>query len=271
MPSINKSIVFLALALSASAFGTSGHDARAHHQGMARHIQRNPSPAMDMIAPNPLRKRQTTRSNSARCAASAEQASSASVSSASVASVSSKSAAASKSSAAAASSSKAAAAAASSSKAAAAAKSSEQAKASSEAAAAKSSSEAKQNQAAKTSSKSPQPSPTSSKSSNSGGGLTTGGVATFFTQNGVAGACGKVHSDNDIICALDTVTYANGANCGKTVAITNDKTGQTVNVLVADECPTCEDAQSIDLSEGAFKALGGTVEEGEFPISWKFT
>jgi len=269
MPSINKCIVFLALALSVSALG-SGHDSRAHHQGMARHIQRNPSPDMDMIAPNPLKKRQTTRNNSKRCQASQEQASSASVSSASVASVSSKSAAASKSSAAAASSSKAAAAAASSSKAAAAAKSSADAKASSEAAAAKSSSEEKQNQAAKTS-KSPQPSPTkaSGGSSNSGGGLTTGGVATFFTQNGVEGACGKVHSDDDVVCALQTQTYAGGSNCGKTVAITNTKTGKTVNVLVADECPTCDDPQSIDLSEGAFKALGGTVEEGEFPIAWK--
>jgi hypothetical protein len=26
--------------------------------------------------------------------------------------------------------------------------------------------------------------------------------ATFFTQNGVAGACGKVHQDSDLICAM---------------------------------------------------------------------
>jgi len=242
MPSINKCILFLALSLSVSAFGTSGHDARAHHHGMARHIQRNPSLGMNMIAPNPLRKRQTTRNNTARCKASQEQASSASVSSASVASVSSASAAASKSSAAAASSSAAAAA----------SKSSEHAK----------------------------PSPTSDSSGNnnnnnnnggnSNSGLTTGGVGTYYLQDGVAGACGDFHSDDDIICALQTKTYAGGNNCGKMVAITNDLTKKTVNVLVADECPTCDNSMSIDLSKGAFHALGGTTEEGEFPISWKF-
>lgn len=58
--------------------------------------------------------------------------------------------------------------------------------------------------------------------------------ATFFTQNGVAGACGTVHKDSDIVCALDTPTYANGKHCGQKVAITNLKTGITVDVLVAD-------------------------------------
>jgi len=254
MPSINKCIVFLALALSASALGTSGHHARAH-QGLVRHIQRSPSPEMDMIAPNPLKKRQTSRSNTARCKASEAQASSASVSSASVASASSKSAAASQSS--------AAAAAASSSE------SSEKAKASSEAAAAQSSSSSSTHKSspAKTT-KSPQPTPASSNSDNSG--LTTGGVGTYYMQDGEAGDCGSYHSDNDIICALQTQTYAGGSNCGKMVQITNDLNHVTVTVLVADECPTCDNPQSIDLSQGAFKALGGTVDEGQFPISWKF-
>lgn len=58
--------------------------------------------------------------------------------------------------------------------------------------------------------------------------------ATFYTQNGNAGACGDKHADSDIICALETSTYAHGANCGKHVMITNTKTGKTVNVLVAD-------------------------------------
>jgi len=98
--------------------------------------------------------------------------------------------------------------------------------------------------------------------------MQTGGVGTFYTQNGQAGACGTVHPDSAIICALQTSLYANGANCGKTVQVTNLKNGKTVNVLVADECPTCDNDKSIDFSEGAFQALGGTVEEGEFPIGF---
>jgi rare lipoprotein A (peptidoglycan hydrolase) len=69
---------------------------------------------------------------------------------------------------------------------------------------------------------------------------------------------------------LDTPTYANGQHCGQKVAITNLKTGQTVDVLVADECPTCDNSQSIDLSTGAFAALGGVASDGTFPIAWKF-
>jgi rare lipoprotein A (peptidoglycan hydrolase) len=52
--------------------------------------------------------------------------------------------------------------------------------------------------------------------------------------------------------------------------ITNTENGKTVKVLVADECPTCNNKQSIDLSTGAFRALGGTVSEGIFPIAWQF-
>jgi rare lipoprotein A (peptidoglycan hydrolase) len=69
---------------------------------------------------------------------------------------------------------------------------------------------------------------------------------------------------------LDTPTYANGKHCGQKVAITNLKTGITVDVLVADECPTCKNSQSIDLSTGAFHALGGVDSDGIFDIAWKF-
>lgn len=58
--------------------------------------------------------------------------------------------------------------------------------------------------------------------------------ATYFTQDGVAGACGTVHKDTDLVCALDTPTYDSGKHCGQTVAITNKKNGKTVNVKVAD-------------------------------------
>ena len=54
-------------------------------------------------------------------------------------------------------------------------------------------------------------------------------------QNGVEGACGKVNPDSAIICALQTSLYANGANCGKTVRVTNLVNMQTVDVIVAGE------------------------------------
>jgi len=111
---------------------------------------------------------------------------------------------------------------------------------------------------------------TTSKSSSSTGSSYSGGVGTYFTQNGVEGACGQVHPDSAVICALDTPTYANGAHCGDTIMVTNTKNGKTVAVTVADECPSCTGPSSVDFSEGAFFALGGTVDEGEFPITWYF-
>ncbi len=38
-------------------------------------------------------------------------------------------------------------------------------------------------------------------------------------------------------------------------------------VAVADECPSCENANSIDLSVGAFTAIA-TEAEGMIPITW---
>lgn len=57
--------------------------------------------------------------------------------------------------------------------------------------------------------------------------------------------------------------------CGKSVQITNTATGKSVTVVVADECPTCENANSIDLATGAFKMIGD-ASEGVLPIEWKF-
>lgn len=119
---------------------------------------------------------------------------------------------------------------------------------------------------------SPKASATSGSSSSSSFGslagivsqVFSGGIATFFTQNGVAGACGQVHSDEDMVAALETSQYANGKHCGKYIQVVNKNTKITKKVLVADECPTCDSSNSVDFSKGAFKALGGTTEEGVF-------
>ncbi|KLO14702.1 barwin-like endoglucanase [Schizopora paradoxa] len=114
----------------------------------------------------------------------------------------------------------------------------------------------------------------SPSSSNSGSGdFITGGFATFFTQNGVAGACGNVHSDFDLIAAIDQDRYGDSGAvsslCGKQVQIINTNNGKSVTVTIQDDCPTCDNGNSIDLSVGAFTAIA-TEDEGIVPIKWQF-
>ncbi|CAK5277397.1 unnamed protein product [Mycena citricolor] len=121
----------------------------------------------------------------------------------------------------------------------------------------------------------PTPTTTTTTASNptSTGQVFTGGHGTWFTQNGVAGgqifvsnassvlsligsaACGTVHKDSDLIVALDTAMYKNGDNCGRKIQITNLANGQTVDATVADECPTCDNNTSVDMSEAVFTKL----------------
>ncbi|KAJ3868911.1 RlpA-like double-psi beta-barrel-protein domain-containing protein-containing protein [Lentinula novae-zelandiae] len=97
--------------------------------------------------------------------------------------------------------------------------------------------------------------------------------ATYFLQNGVAGACGTVHSDSDFIAAMDQTRYGDSGDvsplCGKYVKITNILNQKTVTVQVADDCPTCNNENSIDLSQGAFTQIA-TIDEGEVPITWEY-
>jgi len=82
-----------------------------------------------------------------------------------------------------------------------------------------------------------------------------------------------VHSDSDFICAIDQDRYgdsgAKSSLCGKQVKITNTQNGNTVTVTVADDCPTCENSNSIDLSVAAFEKLA-PLSQGVAPISWTF-
>lgn len=95
------------------------------------------------------------------------------------------------------------------------------------------------------------------------------GQATFFYQNGNPGACGNYNDDSTKLVALDSRMYGNGEYCGKTVKITNTDNGQSVTAVVADECPTCASAGSLDLSTGAFDAIGNQ-DTGVLPITWDF-
>ncbi|KAL7336400.1 hypothetical protein BJY59DRAFT_656399 [Rhodotorula toruloides] len=86
--------------------------------------------------------------------------------------------------------------------------------------------------------------------------------STSLAENGVAGNCGQVNSDDSYIVALPTSTYAGGSHCGQSVKITRSDTGQSITAKVADSCPTCNNASCLDLSVGAYKALGGTDSMG---------
>lgn len=110
--------------------------------------------------------------------------------------------------------------------------------------------------------------------------------ATYFFQNGVAGACGRVHGDYDLVCAMGMhrhlsdllsgliASYADARRygdtgvrsplCGRSVRITNTRNGKSVDVYVADACPTCLNSNSIDLSMGAFERIAD-LAEGEVP------
>lgn len=103
--------------------------------------------------------------------------------------------------------------------------------------------------------------------------LNYGGVATYFYQNNNAGACGNVNPDSALICAMDQDRYGNSGSssplCGKQVKITNQNNGNTVVVTVADDCPTCDNENSIDLSVAAFEALD-SLSTGEVPIVWEY-
>lgn len=103
----------------------------------------------------------------------------------------------------------------------------------------------------------------------------TGGFATFFVQGGNRGTCGDIHAESDLIAALDysfdpvLSDPSNRKYCGRSVRITNPNNGHSVDVIIADVCPTCINANSLDLSLGAFDALGSR-DEGMIAIVWKF-
>ena len=58
-----------------------------------------------------------------------------------------------------------------------------------------------------------------------------------------------------MVIALDSAVYDNGAHCGKTVKLVNLDSGATTTATVADECPTCDNSNSIDMSVGAFTTI----------------
>lgn len=124
----------------------------------------------------------------------------------------------------------------------------------------------------------PAPQPTTTQQAqpqqnNNNGQSFNGGYATFFYQGGNAGACGQVHSDWDMIVAIDhekwgSASFGSGSDtCGRWLTVTNTQNGKSVVAMVADVCPTCANGNSLDLSQGAFNAIA-SESQGQVPISW---
>ncbi|GAA5901899.1 RlpA-like double-psi beta-barrel domain-containing protein [Sporobolomyces salmoneus] len=110
---------------------------------------------------------------------------------------------------------------------------------------------------------------TASAGSGSSPSGTFTGKATFFNQGGAFGACGKVSLDSDKVVALQTAKFGAGEFCGRTISIKNTETGATTTAVVADKCPGCATADSIDLSIGAFDAVGEQAK-GVLEVEWSF-
>ncbi|TDL14867.1 hypothetical protein BD410DRAFT_832919 [Rickenella mellea] len=88
---------------------------------------------------------------------------------------------------------------------------------------------------------------------NGGGGsgeIITGGHGTYYLQNGG--------------------TDGTSVLCGRQVVITNTNNNKKVTVTIQDECPTCDNENSIDLSQGAFEMIAN-LSEGEVPKQNKRT
>jgi expansin (peptidoglycan-binding protein) len=66
----------------------------------------------------------------------------------------------------------------------------------------------------------------------------------------------------------DSNTY-NKDLCGTNVEIVNLNNNKSVVVSIQDNCPTCVNAESIDLSVGAFLHLD-VLATGQIPIKWKY-
>ncbi|KAL1707148.1 RlpA-like double-psi beta-barrel-protein domain-containing protein-containing protein [Schizophyllum commune] len=92
------------------------------------------------------------------------------------------------------------------------------------------------------------------------------GKATFYDPNGGYGACGKKLNNNDMIVALSSDRYQNGAHCHKKLWVRYN--GKKIAVTVEDLCPGCQKS-SLDLSRGAFSKIAN-LDLGIIDVEWWF-
>jgi expansin (peptidoglycan-binding protein) len=93
------------------------------------------------------------------------------------------------------------------------------------------------------------------------------GIATYYDATG-AGNCSFDATPDDLdVVALQTTMYAGSAWCGACVKVQGPKGNVTVRVV--DSCPTCENANHIDLSQQAFAKIA-EVSAGRVDVKWQF-
>ncbi|KAJ7146789.1 hypothetical protein C8R44DRAFT_724516 [Mycena epipterygia] len=88
--------------------------------------------------------------------------------------------------------------------------------------------------------------------------------ASFYNPDGRVGKCGTVIQNSDLVVALSSSNYENGAHCGQTITVAyND----VVNVLlVADECVACVE-DGLELTSGAFE-LYAPLSDGLINVTY---
>ncbi|MCJ1249826.1 hypothetical protein MMC30_007052 [Trapelia coarctata] len=108
--------------------------------------------------------------------------------------------------------------------------------------------------------------------------LTHHGRGTIYNQFGAYGSCGHIHPDSDFVAAIsNTYMHGQGNNspwCGQRIRATNvgsgdgvGGAGRSVEVLVADTCPSCGEGD-VDFSQGAWDALTGGAASRWFWVEW---
>ncbi|EMD32260.1 expansin-like protein [Gelatoporia subvermispora B] len=94
----------------------------------------------------------------------------------------------------------------------------------------------------------------------------TGDVTWYNTDNGF-GACGNQLNDGELVAALSSDVYDDGANCGRSIQI--EWEGNSVTATVQDLCPGC-DSTSVDLTPTAFEALAPLSVGRLTGATWNF-
>ncbi|KAK4047336.1 hypothetical protein OIV83_005514 [Microbotryomycetes sp. JL201] len=97
------------------------------------------------------------------------------------------------------------------------------------------------------------------------------GRATWFESSQHLSACHTVFSDTDMVAALHPDLYGSNGTvspfCGALIHVMNPVSGNTVDVVIQDNCPLCRRDFSLDLSKTAFSNLG-LLDQGVLEVQW---
>jgi len=99
----------------------------------------------------------------------------------------------------------------------------------------------------------------------------TSGDLTHYDVGAGFGACGQMHSNSELVVAIDPTTYGNDPNpnnskqCGRSIRVKYG--GKSAVVKVVDKCPGCKTGD-LDLSPAAFKQVVGDLGIGRVRGTW---